>query len=75
MKEALKQNIQLNKENVKYRVRSAVESAKDFVSDHSEGILYTIVYGGSAIIFGQSIHYMHLLNKAAKRGQFYGNFR
>ena len=72
MKKTLKlKQINIKKEDVMDRVRSAVDGAKDFVSDHSEGILYTIVYGGSAIIFGQSIHYMHLLNKAAKRGQFF----
>ena len=74
--EQIKQNIDENKENAKYRVRSVLENAKEFVDDHSEGIMYTIIYGGSAIIFGQSIRYMHLLNKAAKDGRFFtGNIR
>jgi hypothetical protein len=74
--EQIEQKIDENKEDVKYRVRSVLENAKEFVDDHSEGIMYTIIYGGSAILFGQSIRYMHLLNKAAKKGQFFaGNIR
>lgn len=67
---------QIEQKDVKNRVRSVLKNAKEFVDDHNEGIMYTIVYGGSAILFGQSIRYMHLLNKAAKKGQFFaGNIR
>ena len=62
--------------SMKDRIGAAVENAKDFIEDHNEGICLTILYGGMAILFGQSIHYMHLLNKNAKKGNFFaGNFR
>lgn len=64
------------KMTVKDRIASVLETTKDFVEDHSEGILYTIFYGGLTVLFGQTIHYMHLLNKHARKGQFFtGNFR
>ena len=69
--EVIEQKIDENKEDVKYRIRSAAEVAKDFIEDHNEGICLTILYGGIAVLFGQSIRYMHLLNKAAKSGRFY----
>ena len=74
--EKMIQQFQDNKACVKHMIGSALDNAKSFVDDHSEGIMYTIIYGGSAIIFGQTIHYMHLLNKAAKNGRFFtGNIR
>lgn len=61
---------------VKDRIASVLETTKDFVEDHSEGIFCTIVYGGLTVLFGQTIHYMHLLNKHARKGQFFTcNFR
>ena len=60
------------KVSVKDRIAGFVDNAKDFIEDHEEGIFMTIIGGGCAIIIGQSIHYMHLLNKAAKNGKFFG---
>ena len=60
------------KVSVKDRIAGFVDNAKDFMEEHAEGICMSIYLGGSAIIFGQSIRYMHLLNKAAKNGKFFG---
>lgn len=60
---------------MKDRITSVLENAKDFVEDYAEAIAYTIFLGGTAIIFGQSIRYMHLLNKSAKKGIFPGYSR
>ena len=60
---------------MKDRITSVLENTKDFVEDHAEAIAYTIYLGGTAIIFGQSIRYMHLLNKSAKKGIFPGYSR
>lgn len=57
------------------RIASVLENAKDFVVDHTAEIAYGIYLGGTAIIFGQSIRYMHLLNKSAKKGIFPGYSR
>ena len=65
------ERISEQKINIRDRIDAALETAKDFVEDHSEGICLTILYGGCAILFGQSIRYMHLLNKHAKNGQFF----
>lgn len=54
------------------RIGAVVRKVEDFVEDHSEGIYMTILYGGTAIVFGQSIRYMHLLNKSAAKGIFPG---
>lgn len=63
------------KMTMKERVLSALDTAKDFVDDHAEAIAYVIYLGGSAIIFGESIRYMHLLNRNAKKGIFPGYSR
>ena len=57
---------------MKDRIASVLENAKDFVVDHTAEIAYGLYLGGTAIIFGQSIRYMHLLNKNAKKGIFPG---
>jgi len=57
---------------MKDRIASVLENAKDFVADHTAEIAYGIYLGGTAIIFGQSIRYMHLLNKSAAKGIFPG---
>lgn len=57
------------------RIASVLDNVKDFVEDHTAEIAYGIYLGGTAIIFGQSIRYMHLLNKSAKRGIFSGYSR
>ena len=57
------------------RIVSVLENAKNFVVDHTAEITYGIYLGGTAIIFGQSIRYMHLLNKSAKKGIFPGYSR
>lgn len=57
---------------MKDRIASVLENAKDFVADHTAEIAYGIYLGGMAIIFGQSIRYMHLLNKSAAKGIFPG---
>lgn len=60
---------------MKDRIASVLENAKDFLADHTAEIAYGIYLGGTAIIFGQSIRYMHLLNKSAKKGIFPGHSR
>lgn len=61
---------------MKERIADVLENVSDFVKDHSDDIYMTILYGGTAVLFGQSIRYMHLLNKNAKKGNFFaGNFR
>ena len=57
------------------RIASVLENAKDFVADHTAEIAYGIYLGGTAIVFGQSIRYMHYLNKSAKKGIFPGYSR
>ena len=57
---------------MKDRIASVLENAKDFAADHTAEIAYGIYLGGMAIIFGQSIRYMHLLNKNAAKGIFPG---
>ena len=57
------------------RIVSVLENAKDFVGDHTAEIAYGLYLGGMAIIFGQSIRYMHLLNKNAAKGIFPGYSR
>ena len=57
----------------KEKAVSAGSTVKDFVGDHEAGIMYTILYGGLTIYFGQLIHYMHMLNKNAKTGVFMWN--
>lgn len=52
------------------RIASVLENAKDFVDDHMEGIIMGVYLGGCAIIFGQSIRYMHYVNRYAKKGIF-----
>lgn len=52
-------------------IRKTTENIVEFVEDHAEGILLTAVTAPMAIMFGQTIRYMHLLNKAAKRGEFF----
>ena len=54
------------------RIGSVLENVKDFVVDHTAEIAYGLYLGGTAIIFGQSIRYMHLLNKSAAKGIFPG---
>lgn len=72
--EVCEQNME-QKIRVKDRIVSVLENAKDFVVDHTAEIAYGLYLGGTAIIFGQSIRYMHLLNKSAKRGIFPGYSR
>ena len=69
--EVCEQNVE-QKVCMRDRIGSVLENAKDFVEDHVEAIAYTIYLGGCAIIFGQSIRYMHLLNKSAAKGIFPG---
>ena len=57
------------------RIASVLDNAKDFVVDHTAEIAYGLYLGGTAIIFGQSIRYMHLLNKSAAKGIFPGYSR
>lgn len=68
----MKTKIKLNevKQKMAVKARAIGENTKEFVSDHMEGIFYTVLMGGLAITYGQSIKYMHLLNKAAKNGNF-----
>ena len=51
-------------------IRKTADNIVEFVEDHAEGILLTAVTAPMVIMFGQTIRYMHLLNKAAKRGEF-----
>ena len=69
--EVCEQNME-QKVSMKNRIASVMENAKDFVEDHTAEIAYGIYLGGTAIIFGQSIRYMHLLNKSAAKGIFPG---
>lgn len=69
--EVCEQNME-QKISMKNRICSVLENAKDFVEDHTAEIAYGIYLGGMAIIFGQSIRYMHLLNKNAAKGIFPG---
>ena len=55
----------------KSRIRQAADRVMEFVEDHTEGILMTAFTVPSVIMFGQTIRYMHLLNKAAKKGNFF----
>jgi len=52
-------------------IRKTTENIVEFVEDHAEGILLTAVTAPMVIMFGQTIRYMHLLNKAAKKGNFF----
>ena len=52
-------------------IRKTTENIVEFVEDHAEGILLTAVAAPMVIMFGQTIRYMHLLNKAAKKGNFF----
>lgn len=52
-------------------IRKTADNIVEFVEDHAEGILLTAVTAPMVIMFGQTIRYMHLLNKAAKRGEFF----
>jgi len=52
-------------------IRKTADSIVEFVEDHAEGILLTAITAPMVIMFGQSIRYMHLLNKAAKKGNFF----
>ena len=68
----MKTKIKLNevKQKIAVKARKIGKNTEEFVSDHAEGIFYGILMGGLAITYGQSIKYMHLLNKAAKNGDF-----
>lgn len=59
------------KERIVGSIRNVPGAVMDFMDKHSEGIMSIIVYGGTTILFGQCIHYMHTLNKAAKDGKFF----
>lgn len=72
--EVCEQNME-QKVSMRDRIASVMENAKDFVEDHTAEIAYGIYLGGTAIIFGQSIRYMHLLNKSAAKGIFPGYSR
>ena len=63
------------KYGIKDRIASVLDNVKDFVEDHTAEIAYGIYLGGTVLVFGQSIRYMHYLNKAAKRGIFPGYSR
>lgn len=52
-------------------IRQATDTVMEFMGDHAEGILLGTITISSTILFGQSIRYMHLLNKAAKKGNFF----
>ena len=56
------------------RFDNIVDKVEEFLDDHGTAILYTIVFGGAAIIYGQSIRYLHYLNKFAKKGIFPGSW-
>lgn len=63
------------KVSMRDRIASVLDNVKDFVEDHTAEIACGIYLGGTAIIFGQSIRYMHLLNKSAAKGIFPGYSR
>lgn len=63
------------KVSMRDRIASVLDNVKDFVEDHTAEIACGIYLGGTAIIFGQSIRYMHLLNKNAAKGIFPGYSR
>lgn len=46
------------------------QKAKDAFEDHPDEVLFGVLMGGLVITYGQSIRYMHLLNKQAKNGTF-----
>ena len=52
-------------------IRKTTENIVEFVEDHAEGILLAAVTAPMVIMFGQTIRYMHLLNKAVKKGYFF----
>ncbi len=58
------------KEKAVEKVKGLGKKAKDAFDDHPEEILYGLIAGGLVITYGQSIRYMHLLNKSAKQGTF-----
>lgn len=72
--EVCEQNME-QKVSMRDRIASVLENVKDFVEDHTAEIACGIYLGGTAIIFGQSIRYMHLLNKSAAKGIFPGYSR
>lgn len=72
--EVCEQNME-QKVSIRDRIASVLDNVKDFVEDHTAEIAYGIYLGGTAIIFGQSIRYMHLLNKSAAKGIFPGYSR
>lgn len=72
--EVCEQNME-QKVSMRDRIASVLDNVKDFVEDHTAEIAYTIYLGGTAIIFGQSIRYMHLLNKSTAKGIFPGYSR
>ena len=57
-------------EYIKAKVKQIAENVEDFMEDHGSSVFYVGICAGAAIIYGQSIRYMHLLNKAAKNGYF-----
>ena len=58
------------KVGVRERSTAFVEKAEEFIEDHGTGILYTLICGGAVVIYGQTIRYMHYVNKFAKHGIF-----
>ena len=52
-------------------IRKTTENIMESIEDHAEGILLMAVTAPMVIMFGQTIRYMHLLNKAAKKGNFF----
>lgn len=64
-------NVKNGTQVIKAKLKSGLDAGVEFIGDHSEEIFYGVVIGACAVVYGQTIRYMHYLNRDAKKGIFH----
>lgn len=58
------------KDAVCEKVKTGCETVVSYVKDNPEQLFWGVMIAGLSVSYGQSIRYMHMLNKTAKNGTF-----